>query len=103
MSAQSRRLEGSGGAENRESRQELINKMESDFLHSDMTRGNGFKLKEEKFRLVIRRKFYTERAARRWHKLLREAVHTPSLEALKARMDGALGPNHSTGLELSGF
>ena len=55
------------------------------------TRGNGFKLKERRFRLGVRKKLFTERAVRQWHRLLREAVDAPSLEVLKARSDGALG------------
>ena len=57
---------------------------------SDRTSGNGFKLKEEKFRLNIRRKFFIQRMVRRCHRLPREAVHTPSLEVFKAKLDGTL-------------
>jgi len=32
-----------------------------------------------------------ERVVRQWHRLLREAVGAPSLEDLKARLEGALG------------
>ena len=53
--------------------------------------GNGFKLKEGRFRLDIRKKLLTQSGVRPWHRLPREAVDAPSLEVLKARLDGALG------------
>ena len=39
----------------------------------------------------IRRKFFTHRVVTHWNRLPKEAVDAPSLEALKARLDVALG------------
>ncbi|KFO75967.1 hypothetical protein N303_03492, partial [Cuculus canorus] len=52
---------------------------------------SGFKLERGRFRLDIRRNFFTLRVVRHWHRLSREIVAAPSLKAFKARLDGALG------------
>jgi len=57
---------------------------------SDRTRGNSCKLKEGRFRLGIRKKFFTMRMVKHWNRLPIEAVAAPSLEVFKARFDGAL-------------
>jgi len=55
---------------------------------SNRARGDGFKLKEGRFRLDIRKIFFTIRVVKHWNGLPR--VQALSLETFKARLDGAL-------------
>ena len=54
-------------------------------LFSHVNRG-----KRRRFRLDIRRYFFSGRVVLQWHRLPREVVESPSLEMLKNRMDVAL-------------
>jgi len=57
---------------------------------SDRTRRNGCKLKEGRFRLDIRKKFFTMSVVKHWNRLPRGAVDVHSLEVFRAGLDGAL-------------
>ena len=57
----------------------------------DRTRSNGFKLREGRFRLDIKKKkkFFTIKVVKHWNRLPRDVVDALSVETFRAGLDGA--------------
>ena len=55
------------------------------------TSGNGFKLKEGRLRLDIRKTFFTIWVVRHWNWLSNDLIDALSLDTFKARLDEAQG------------
>jgi len=56
---------------------------------SNRMQGNIMKLCEGKFRLGIRKRFFTERVVGHWNRFPREMVTAPSLSEFKEHLDDA--------------